>query len=749
MPEDIPQPVTPQPTYPVATPVNPYFASPAQPVSPTRPTPTPYPSGVPQQTTNPGPEIVVVKNRARFRLPKSKALIAGLVVLVVLIGGGSWYFLAGPGSESALARQFRENSPYVYKKALVDVDPTYRFSFKHSIKPADGADRYAPYEAYEYMSVYSDASLSNRAAGNVFITDKEISIAPPVDRIDAKDPVADESVRISVAGEWGLHSQYYIVQYVDLKTGEKLEKPIVTPFSTKQQVETPVVTFRADDKGNAHFSWTAIEGADRYYVVKLDLTERTSSTILGQTDGTEWTNELDATMLDKQSGVQNILFKDGRFTDDDLLDADNLKQAREIAIRDGEPLYKAEYGVIAVVGDAYSSLGQVSDINQMKAQLPLEIALATLRSMGISSKPEDIDAVPTHLPMTMIDNTTVLRSVILDTEKAAPGDGGLHIPYTVEGSHKEGVFIVRNYDPSSIGVEVSRIAQRNLDARAQSAAIARSVIQERPVIDSQVTASTKRPSVPYKVYATNPLTDYIAANMLMGEKYIDVSAFVSPSNPVTVRDAVDEAVAQNPLILFGAGDEYYYHEDRKLLQIDYADVNLPDQESRVAFQKKLADEARRITNLIIKAGASDEQKVRAINDYIVSTAQYDLDAVTLGQSLDYVDPQYEYAWLPSGVLFEKKAVCVGYASVFKLLADFAGLDSVYVNGTTNGTGHAWNKVKVNGIWKLIDTTWNDPIGGEPNDNYYLITDKQAQEKRVQVEGDAWIAGAQMSNYATK
>lgn len=64
----------------------------------------------------------------------------------------------------------------------------------------------------------------------------------------------------------------------------------------------------------------------------------------------------------------------------------------------------------------------------------------------------------------------------------------------------------------------------------------------------------------------------------------------------------------------------------------------------------------------------------------------------------------------------KKAVCQGYTALFDHLSELTGLESVTVTGTakTNVTqigklpgasDHAWNAVKINGHWKLVEPTW--------------------------------------------
>ena len=60
-------------------------------------------------------------------------------------------------------------------------------------------------------------------------------------------------------------------------------------------------------------------------------------------------------------------------------------------------------------------------------------------------------------------------------------------------------------------------------------------------------------------------------------------------------------------------------------------------------------------------------------------------------------------------------VCDGYASVFQYLMLRSGLDCVIVHGSTVSaedaedglTDHAWNKVKVNGVWRNEDVCWSD------------------------------------------
>ena len=91
-----------------------------------------------------------------------------------------------------------------------------------------------------------------------------------------------------------------------------------------------------------------------------------------------------------------------------------------------------------------------------------------------------------------------------------------------------------------------------------------------------------------------------------------------------------------------------------------------------------------------------------IHDYLINNIDYDSSYQAVGTYSIY------------GALIEKKCVCEGYAKAFKYLLNSVGYECELLQGTaTNSSGqtenHAWNAVKLNGIWYEIDTTWDDPI----------------------------------------
>lgn len=116
---------------------------------------------------------------------------------------------------------------------------------------------------------------------------------------------------------------------------------------------------------------------------------------------------------------------------------------------------------------------------------------------------------------------------------------------------------------------------------------------------------------------------------------------------------------------------------------------------------------------IKKTAKSDYDKVKAVNDFIVSNTSYG------GNSGDRFTA---YGLMKSG-----KAVCQGYALVTLKMLEQLNIPVRYVVGVSLDQNHAWNKVKVDGKWYNLDTTWNDPTPNSPTEiqyNYFLVSDKQ-------------------------
>ncbi|WP_050779101.1 transglutaminase domain-containing protein [Lyngbya sp. PCC 8106] len=96
--------------------------------------------------------------------------------------------------------------------------------------------------------------------------------------------------------------------------------------------------------------------------------------------------------------------------------------------------------------------------------------------------------------------------------------------------------------------------------------------------------------------------------------------------------------------------------------------------------------------------------VKALHDYVVTRVEYDMAAY----KRKYYPPQDAQTVFRTG-----KAVCSGYARLMQALGEVAGIEVAYITGDyrdltggLSGEGHAWNGVKINGKWYLVDATWD-------------------------------------------
>eukprot|EP00049_Salpingoeca_infusionum_P005110 m.88421 g.88421 ORF g.88421 m.88421 type:complete len:460 (-) comp12860_c0_seq2:2214-3593(-) len=125
----------------------------------------------------------------------------------------------------------------------------------------------------------------------------------------------------------------------------------------------------------------------------------------------------------------------------------------------------------------------------------------------------------------------------------------------------------------------------------------------------------------------------------------------------------------------------------------------------------------------IDEGGNDHLlQLKALHDWVCDNIAYNV--------IGYETKEYGATdWV--GVCKNGNSVCQGYATLFQHLCDVAGFDCKTVSGYSRGasfdlhaahstelakTNHAWNAVKVNGSWHLLDCTWN---AGHVNGSEYI------------------------------
>lgn len=132
--------------------------------------------------------------------------------------------------------------------------------------------------------------------------------------------------------------------------------------------------------------------------------------------------------------------------------------------------------------------------------------------------------------------------------------------------------------------------------------------------------------------------------------------------------------------------------------------------------QQVLNEAIRIHDMLITDDMSQYDKAKAFHDYIINFNSYK----------DTGDRSHSVI----GALIDGKSVCEGYTEAFDLLCYLSGIECIEVDGTgetdTVSGPHAWNKVKIDGVWYNVDVTWDDPVSSSPvlRYDYFLVSDER-------------------------
>lgn len=121
----------------------------------------------------------------------------------------------------------------------------------------------------------------------------------------------------------------------------------------------------------------------------------------------------------------------------------------------------------------------------------------------------------------------------------------------------------------------------------------------------------------------------------------------------------------------------------------------------------------------IRPGMTEYEKELAIYDYILTHCTY-----------GFLEKDIEDSYNAYGVLLKGKAVCNGYAQGFMLLSSCAGLQTKMVYGDAGGESHAWNCVKLDGEWYMVDATWDDPVPDATGRKFYAYFNVTSDYMRV-------------------
>ncbi|MDR2373133.1 MAG: hypothetical protein LBD77_03330, partial [Bifidobacteriaceae bacterium] len=715
----------------------------------------------------------------------------------------------GSGTALTLNADYLETLPYDFAEPrTVKADSEVVISFNRDVdlvelvtSGTDSAETDSEDEPLHHMldftriaDVFSDPGLTQRISAVVTVgrSETDIVIRPLVfggdfDQVSMIEEVWWETDVLFVAQYWGAD-------------GGELARSLVTPVIVESDKGTrlaPVQGFAyslAAD-GTVDFSWEPVEGADSYIVVlqrerrwsvvtedgaEAEMVERQweerrpQVDLLIKTDRTQANSSADA--LDGLSGMYDTLdgvtYFQNRAFDAAPVDQDQIAENRaEAAATDGLSsgylgdfdINKTDLMSVAVLALNLESeqFGTAAwqDLTPALARIPTGTALQAAFELRDACDPFEsaLDAWAeclSRIPVTMADGHTAMAKARFDLDGAEYDGSSLAIYASMEEGGLIGVEI-RHYH---VGADWRAQVEAGLEAAAHSGQGAgledfagytehdlEAMVQEL----EEAELSDTMPEVPYPVSGSSEYVQFVAANLIAGNRYLDITRFEDGGiGTPSFEDVLGEAVYQNPYILDHAPRSRTWDRDGKVLAyVSFARTDF-DAAEAAPMQERVLAAANRAVAQVISNGMSDRDKALALNKWLIDQAAYDYDALeainaatTAEEKASIFDsfPNNQNAY---GVLVEGKGVCASYAQAYKALADAAGLRAVVVAGVVleSGERHAWNRVFMDGKWQNVDVTWND--GGDPTE-YFGVTDASLER----APDWSWMTDTVLRSYA--
>lgn len=667
---------------------------------------------------------------------------------------------------SKIKEKYEDSEKYIYKDTIEDVKRNEKVPVQFGFDIKNG--QFKNYT--ELVAVYQDPELTQRV-GTHFEWNAEtqmLKIKPPrwstaqisvtpqqvekdEDLIFGYDKVSNVLFDKDEFEDWGNLPQYYMALYVNPETGEKLEKPIITPFTIKNEVKkAPEVKFRVNEEGKPEFYWEKVKGAKAYYVVQYDYDDERGYSMVGMTRGIT-----DKTSWSPDSNIMFNTFTVAEVSRNEKWVVDKYGQGTGPVVTENN-LKEQKYCVVAANEDGTSAISNSFSKHQLAKMIASNVEGKKSREEEGSRYAKSFNELPSYAWVTMCDGRLAQKLITYDIENAKektetwgqyekPDMSDLKnvqvdivkIPYQIEGTAFKDVAVVEQYDKSTVKADLKALKERQDTLRARGGRTdAKFEVEE----EKEEKAEENIYATDYEITATSALSEYIGRNMVAGNAMIDLSDFKEAKDQSQLLDAWQEATYQNPLALGVRSAS---------IAGDYLIIKYDDSpEVMRKKQEEIVKEVKRVVKEVVKDDMTELEKEIALNNYLCENAKYDDDALKNAEKNNFkkVDKEFNDSFTPYGVLVNKNGVCASYAGAYKLLAEEAGLECIVVTGYLEGNlPHAWNKVKVDGKWQIVDTTNND---NEILTNA-LLNLPNAEADRVLVEDDRYLVNSVISDYTAK
>jgi len=238
------------------------------------------------------------------------------------------------------------------------------------------------------------------------------------------------------------------------------------------------------------------------------------------------------------------------------------------------------------------------------------------------------------------------------------------------------------------------------------------------------------------VYYYNTLSDYeknTYNKLLDGISKLD-KAITLDINTDTDQNKMSEEISRVLSYVFADHPEIWYVTSSYEIKVNsYLGVNVVKVSMKYTVSstaerdKEIEQVERKIDQIIsenIKSNMTDYEKELVIHDYLAENIVY-----YKYTNINNIPDEKHNAY---GAIVDKSAVCDGITKAYQLFLNKLGIENIFVEGTAEGTPHAWNLVNLDGEYYHTDLTSSTTLMGETKTNmpvhvYFNITDSDILE----------------------
>lgn len=644
-----------------------------------------------------------------------------------------------PESIRKLREKYSKDSPYDVQEKVIHIKDNESITIPSKVgKLADFET--LPHEGQKELissfEIYGDSSLRAVLGADFTLNDdKEIEIRPAYHFPSTRVEPDDDRSAFGLAKQeesWGVFDTLYLLQRDDENTGKKLDKPklwvVKIDKEGRDKLALRVKSSLLSD-GRLQLEWTDVPGAEAYSIVKrefLTLPDSESKT------GLYVYKEVDrvkSTVYRTEAATNNDVDNGGRSADDPASMRQRLLQAYDVNYSANKTEDKPyELFVVPLKGqDALGSVSNAISSDDFASQMPDRIEDRTFSDQAKEMRKQG--NIPSEAPLLMMNGR--LRNFPIIYEKIEKSGSDVVCQVSIKGMPSiKTDFRIESATVEQVQAVTDQINQAANKEEGKSGVYEPYVSLEQANLDLNGKTVVRDVSeIEAKVAAKTAAQEYFAKALASTAEYVDYSDFPELS-PSDVSDLIRDVLEQNPTLLQNV--EPFIDGEKHVVQFKY-------DEAEKAKYKQATKKVQEVVKEIIRDDMSDRQKVEAINQYLIDHVSYDHPAyesnkkykdVISNQASSEEDEEkaleerkkFDSSYTIVGPLLEGKGVCAAYAKTFQALAQEAGLESMYVKGMVDITElHAWNFVKVDGEWLVIDCTWNDTDGDSgKTENAYLM-----------------------------